>query len=334
MTLPLAQPGRQVAAKRLLIIVFSPGDTQFEDFLEIAREVSRLSPETAINIVTPRDTWEAIPPARRALPTLTVGIGTDLGRFIPARGAIRAARAIPKLEQFARFRALEIPTPETARFEPGARYDEEKWGEFVVLKPLPLSQTSTGLGLKLIRTRRLGSLSSPAAVHALTGVEGPMLVQSFIDTGDTPAHWRVLMLFGRPLYSMKFRCPIVRPPLSSDDSVIESAIVETKHPDLKKKFGVSELRELTADPRILEFATQIASAYPTIPLQGVDILEDLVTQKLYALEINGGGKVWHFSSPRGELARKVGLTREKRIAQFGAWKAAAEALISQLLAAS
>jgi len=334
MILPLAQTEKHMAAKRLLIIVFSPRDTQFEDFLQIAREVSRLSPETAINIVTPRDTFEAIPPARRALPALTVGIGTDLGRFIPPRGAIRAARAIPKLEQFARFRALDIATPETARFEPGGCYDEAKWGEFVVLKPLPLSQTSTGLGLKLIRTRRLSGLTSPAAVHALTGVEGPMLVQSFIDTGDMPTHWRVLTLFGRPLYSMKFRCPIVRPPLSSDDPVIESAIVETKHPDLKKKFGVSELRELSADPRVLDFAARIASAFPAIPLQGVDVLEDSATGKLYALEINGGGKVWHFSSPRGELARKVGLTREKRVAQFGAWKVAAEALVSELKAAS
>ncbi len=67
-------------------------------------------------------------------------------------------------------------------------------------------------------------------------------------------------------------------------------------------------------------------AFPNIPLQGIDILEESGTGRLYVIEINAGGNTWHFFSSRSALGR-IGITRKDRVAQFGAWKVATEALI-------
>jgi len=323
----VAPQGAQLTMERLLILVFSLKRADRQDFTEIAQEVQRLSPRTAIYIATPHDRYDDVPARWRELPTLTVGMGVNLGRFLPLKGALVHARAIPKLDQFARFRSTGITTPETERFKPGHTYDEARWGEFVILKPLSLGMTSSGSGVRLMRTRRLANIQGPAELASIVGSNAPVLVQSFIDTGENPTSWRILTLFGRPLFSMKFWSPLKRPSLTSDDPAIESAIVETKHPELKKKFGMEELRELTFRQDILDFASQVAKAFPNIPVQGIDIVEDLPTRTLHVLEINGGGNVWHISSPRSASTRKAGLTREKRIAQLGAWRIAAEGLI-------
>jgi hypothetical protein len=126
---------------------------------------------------------------------------------------------------------------------------------------------------------------------------------------------------------MKFWCPIQRPQLTASDDEIENAIIETKHPDLKKSFGMHDMRKLSTEPEILEFAMRVSGAFPTVPLQGIDVLKEDKTGRLFALEINGGGNVWHFSSRRAALGRAAGITREDRIAQLGAWEAAARSLV-------
>ena len=223
-------------------------------------------------------------------------------------------------------RQLELPTPSTAPLTP--KLDLSSWGEFVVLKPLPLSQTSTGDNIRLIRTRRLQDLLHSNGIGKLIPGGVPALVQQFVDTGPLPTHWRVLTLFGAPLYCMKFWCPIERPPLDAPDEIIESAIIETKHPSLKHKYGMLEMRSLEPTPEILSFATKVHGAFPTMPILGVDILQDHTTGNLYVIEINAGGNVWHFSSPRSALGRDHGIPLEQRVAQFGAWDVAANALIS------
>ena len=233
-----------------------------------------------------------------------------------------------KVEQFTRFKSLGINSPLTERFDASTDYRAEKWGEFVVLKPLPLSATSTGSGVRLIRARRLEDLKSGNRLKDFMGSDTPVLVQSFIDTGINATHWRVLTFLGKPLYSMKFWCPIPRPELTASDDEIERAIIETKHPDLRKKFRMTEMRELASEQDMLTFAERIFDAHRTIPLQGIDILREASSGKLFALEINGGGNVWHFSSPRSQIGRQGGITKDDRIKQFGAWRVAAEALIA------
>lgn len=317
--------------ERLLVMVMNPQQAGFDDFYEIAKDIQRIKPNIAVSIVTPFDTFATVHPARWKWPSVTVGIGTTLGNFIPPRGSILQSLAVKKIDQYARFKALGIGTPLTARLDQKLHYDPDIWGEFVVLKPLPLSMTSTGAGVRLIRTARLNVLNRANGLAAFMGHAAPLIVQTFINTGPHPTHWRVLTLFGHPLYSMKFWSPIARPELTASDDEIENAVIETKHPDLKKNYGMHDMRKLTLESDILDFGTRTALAYPNIPLQGIDVLKENGTGQLFALEINGGGNVWHFSSPRSTLGREGGITREDRIAQLGAWEVAAHALVEATL---
>lgn len=326
----IAVPSNKI--ERLLVLVINPAHVKVVDFLEISREIQRLEPSIAIHILTPHDKPGAVPDHRWQLPALTVGIGSELGEFIPARGGTMQAQSVKKIDQFHRFQSLGIATPMTARLDEKQRYSEDEWGEFVTLKPLALAQTSSGQDITMMRTRRLDSLCATGQIWSVLGNRGPRLVQSFVDTGKMPTSWRVLMLLGRPLHCVKNMCPALRPDLDADDREIESAIVATNHSRLPQPYSGSDKRSQESEPDILEFAHRVTQAFPRIPLQGIDIIRDANTRKLYALEINGGGNTWHFSSPLAAKSRREGLTRELRISQFNAWNVAAEALIATVVA--
>lgn len=69
-------------------------------------------------------------------------------------------------------------------------------------------------------------------------------------------------------------------------------------------------------------------ALPDVPLQGIDVLRENKTGKLYALESNPGGNTWHFSSAFGAILRdEVGDGRAKMLAQYDALPRAARTLI-------
>ena len=57
-------------------------------------------------------------------------------------------------------------------------------------------------------------------------------------------------------------------------------------------------REFTRDTDILDLASWTYSALPEIALQGVDILREASSGKLYVLEANPGGNTWIFSKER------------------------------------
>ncbi len=314
--------------ERLLVLVFDPAKAEFDDFLEISREIQRLEPTIAIHIVTPLSKPDAVPAYKWNWPAFTIGIGTSLGLFTPLRGGIMQAHAVKKLEQYHRFRSLGIATPMTERFDEKHQYLEDRWSEFVVLKPLPLSATSRGGHIMLMRTRRLEQLRKNGEIWPVLGDRMPRLVQTFVDTGNSPTIWRVMTLLGKPLHSHRTWCATPRASLDANDQVIEKTIIETKHPYFEENFSVFEKASQVSEPQVLEFAHQVSRAYSRIPLQGIDIVKDYNSGKLYALEINGGGNTWHFSSPMSKPWRDGGLSREMRISQFGAWKVAAEALIA------
>jgi hypothetical protein len=306
------------------------GDDRFDwhDLEEIAHELVRQAPDIAVHIVSPHDSNAVLSDEKWARPTLTVSFA-PLGRFQPRRGRTFVNREISKLDQIAMLRHAGINVPRAERFKFGRAYSEKEWGEFVVLKPLPLRLTSKGGNILLIRTKNLAALTPSRfpPEHALS--KGPALMQQFVDTGEYPTNWRVLTLFDEPLHSLKSRTAIARPQLTADDSEIESAIVEPKHPKFKTEFKYEDFRALESDPEILGFARQIHTAFPTVPLKGCDIIRDVNTGVLYALEVNAGGNTWHFSSQifRENRARLGG--REAFVRQFDAWKAAAAVLIRQ-----
>ncbi|MEP7172692.1 MAG: hypothetical protein ABI705_04290 [Aestuariivirga sp.] len=284
-----------------------------------------LDPSILITILTPGDKAANVKTERWNYRSVTIAIGPS-GRFTPQRGPILQNAPVPKLEQYNRFRAGGVATPRTARFEFGKRYLPEEWSEFVVLKPLPLTLTSKAGQSRLCRTRRLEQLSPRTLPEDHFLRNGPGLVQELIDTGPYPSKFRVLSLFGDPLYCSITRSMVPRVPLDASDEEIEASIIDAKNP-LSKAADKDEKRtQLAADSAVLAFAREVHGAFPRKPVLGIDILKRESDGKLFALEVNAGGNVWHLSSSKEKHRKRLG-GKEAMVAQFDAWNVAAQALI-------
>lgn len=296
------------------------------DVGDIARRVTATDPSILINIVLPSDTARVVEASRWKHRSITVAIGGSARAFVPPRGPVLECKAVPKIDQAARLEAAGIATPRTAKFSFGKRYPAEEWSEFVILKPLPLTMSSRSGLSHLYRSHRVSQLTpdSLPAGHFLH--EGPGLIQEFIDTGLHPWKWRVLMFLGEPLYSSITQSKAPRVSLDASDDEIETSIIDAKNP-LSKTFDPdSERNRLATDERVLEFARSVHACFPKRTLLGLDVLQREQDGKLYALEINAGGNVWHFSSHREGHRQRLG-GKDAMIAQYGAWDAAARALI-------
>jgi hypothetical protein len=323
--LPQRRLVRQSDKKSNLIIITGRETEDWRDFASIAQEVVRIAPDIAVHLVSPKDTAAVIDDQKWQRPGITVCVGHP-GEFIPRRGPLFHNWPVKKLDQYSRLKNAGIATPHTERFEFGRDYSEANFGEFVILKPLPLTLTSKGGSASLFRTRRLRELKLGDFPKTHFLHEAPGLVQAFVDTGRYVSKWRVLTMFGEPLYSSTSLSVVPRAELNADDKEIEESVVEPRT-DRNRDADTEGLRDrLAKDDDILAFARRMHSVFPTIPVLGCDVLRREPDGELFALEINGGGNVWHFSSYAEKHRARLG-GREAMIGQFGAWKVAANSLI-------
>ena len=308
-----------------LCLVVEPTRLDPGDFGYIARIMQSLDPSILITILAPGDKCEEVMVERWSYRSVTIAIGTS-GSFTPMRGPLLQNAPVPKLEQYSRFLDAGVATPRTARFEVGKRYLPEEWSEFVILKPLPLTMTSKAGQSRMYRTHRLQHLSphNLPADHFLR--EGPALVQELIDTGLYPSKYRVLSLFGDPLYCSITRSMVPRVSLDAGDEDIETSIIDAKNPLSKAADTDGRRNQLAADSDVLAFARKIHGAFPRKPVLGIDILKRESDGNLFAIEVNAGGNVWHLSSSQKEHRQRLG-GKEAMVAQFDAWNVAARAFI-------
>jgi hypothetical protein len=295
------------------------------DIREIVTRVQSMDGSILVTVRSPFQQSASVEEGRWKLPSLTVAFG-ESGFFVPRRGPLYECKPCPKLEQYARFVDAGLNTPRTARHVPETHYDPGLWSEFVILKPLPLTLTSRSGSCVLMRSSQLsvrGTLAFPAG-HALR--DAPALVQEFIDTGLYPQKWRVLSFLGEPLYSSITRSLVPRASLDSSDEVIESSIVDAKNKPSKYLDSEGRRNELKTDPEVLAFARRIHAVFPRNTLLGIDILRRESDGRLFVLEVNAGGNVWHFSSRKEGHRQRLG-GKNAMIAQLGAWDVAAKALI-------
>jgi hypothetical protein len=254
-------------------------------------------------------------------PTLVFSPG-NLLEFRPARGKIYAGTAIPKLEQLARFRSCGLPVPASAEIKPDTQLPEAEFGSHVVVKP-GFSEASHGHYLTLMRREAVRYRPRDSFPEDHPGRYGPMYAQQFIDTGPCVNHHRVLTLFGESLLAFNTAAVAPRPPLDASDDALASVNVKARRRD------GPIARELTYDADILELARRAYFALPEIPLQGLDIVRQTGTGKLYLLEANPGGNTWIFS--KGDMTTR--LTNALGVAhlsqQFDAFTKAAIVLIER-----
>ena len=308
------------AKSRTLILVNHPGRQERLDFEEIKEKIEAFAPAIDVQIVEAGGPANQLDERAWQRPCLVVSFATPIG-FRPKRGLIYCCRPIPKFQQLEKLNRAGIPVPLSAQLEFGKPLNGSFWGPLVVLKPTTPGFMSQG-AVFLMRTERVADLAEKVFPKGHPSRRLPVLVQRFVDTGERPSYYRVLTLFGEPLYCRKGNAVQSRPPLDASDEVLLNADIATNNE-----------RHLANDPDILRLARQTYAAMPAIPLQGVDIIREQATDRLFVLEVNPGGNTWHFSSKNTQHLRqfRTVISREERIAQLGAWDVAARALISKTL---
>ncbi|HEY4345806.1 MAG TPA: hypothetical protein VGN05_15760 [Parvibaculum sp.] len=307
-----------------LFLVNHPTGQRRQDFDEIAAKMTSLAPGIDVHIVPhdadasacdlPRDVWTR--------PSLAVSFRWP-EKFRLRRGLLYAGRPINKFLQARKYAAARIPIPKTLAYEFGRPLNRDFWGEHVIMKPTRIDMMSRGHFIFLMRTERVGELAQKIFPPDHPARTLPVLIQQFIDTGEYPESYRVLTLFGEPLYCMTFRQDHPRSALTGTDRELLSLPIASNA-------GDNYVHALIDDKEIMAFARRAARAMPAIPLQGIDIVREAGTGRLYVLENNSGGNTWHFSS-RIFLEGNQKITREHRIAQFGAFDIAAKVLAERTL---
>ncbi len=275
---------------------YRPGWQSLADLNEIARHVSDLDPTIRTFIVptTMRNSVSRKQAAR--LPTLVFSPGEMRG-FSPLRGKVYHGWPMPKAEEVRRLTIAGVPVPRTVLLTPGLELDRAVWGDFVIVKPTDLATSSYGRGIQLMRTERVRYIAPQDYASDHPGRLGPMMVQQFVDTGETITCYRVLTLFGEPLYFQFNEMADPRVDLNAADEVIERAPIANQSFTDKKRLLITE-------PDVLALARRAHEAIPEVPLKGVDILREIGTGKLYVIEVNCRGNTWHFSSAHMAATRK------------------------------
>jgi hypothetical protein len=324
--------------KRNLIIVHR-GPEYKRDFDEIALKVNALDKDIRV-YHTPFNVGFRLPHAAWQHPTLTVSL---ISKFLLPirRGPILRNGPIEKLAQQDVFKKQGIATPPALQFHFGMTLDPILFGDFVILKPMDLEQTSRGDGVQLIRRRRLQErkIWDFSADHPIRRAKKGYIVQKFIDTGEHPSFYRVQTFLGRAIYAWHSTLIQPRCPLTASDHEIETTVIASQ--------GGEKTRQLIYDKDIISIAEQVHASFPSIPTLAVDCVKESTTGKVFVLECNPGGNTWHFSSKIGEKLRlgfgneKVNgpiranaIARQMFIDQFGAFDIVAEKLVrmTQLMA--
>ena len=328
----LAQGGplRQASGMpKNLILVHDPRYQSVGDMEAIRDGVGRLNPR--VNATLAFNSLDNNRLKRRLgdFPTLVVSF-TRLKTFRPDRGRILQGRTIPKTEQMSLLDRAGIPVPKIALVTPELQLSDPDWGEFIVRKPISPGFTSHGEGVELIRAASYRYQDPSTYPDGHPGRKSKMVVQRYIHTGRKPTSYRVLTLFGEPLYCVYSTYQPTDIRLDLPDDELRKLVIATNASDRQ--------RELAAPADVLALARRIHEAVPDVPLKGIDIIREESTGTLYCLEFNPGGNTWHFSSSTSGARRDIGAFlgfppeiadakgREALLAQFNALETAARVL--------
>lgn len=309
---------------RNLILVNHPGGQSRQDLEEIAAKVVALAPEVDVHIAAHNATAaeNGLPEEIWTRPSLTVSFRWP-EKFRPKRGLVYTGRPVYKLKQLQIFQKAGLNVPRTIAYEFGRPLARNFWGEHVVMKPTVTEIASRGRFTYLLRTEAVAPLAPRLFPSEHPVRKGPVLVQKYVDTGEYATCYRVLTLFGEPLMCLLSRAKEKRPPLDAPDEVLLRSQVAANAQSRM-------INDLVAPPDILDYGRRVARTMAGVPLQGVDLIREERTGKLYVLENNSGGNTWNFSSALAAESRQF-ISREERIAQFGAWDIAARVLTERVL---
>ena len=308
---------RRPDATRNLVLVHEPFIQDRADLVAIARVIHELAPDIEVFVAsndTPSSTTRKQSSRRPAL----VYSPTELRSFQPLRGKIYAGCLIAKHVQLQRMSEAGIPVPNFAVLSGDYELDPDSFGPIAILKPSGWS--SHGHGTVMVRTALMAGLRWRRHPVVCAAGDTPMMIQRFIDTGQHPSHYRILTLFGEPIFGFRAISTIPRPDFDASDEVLEAGPLMAKH-------GQRHLI-VPVEQEVLDLARRTFDAIPATALHGCDIIRDKDTGKLFVLEINPGGNTWSFSSAWAPLLRRE-LNMPDLSAQFDAWTTCARVLVER-----
>ena len=297
---PVAPQRQAPEITRHLVIVCQPGWQNPQDFQKIGLHVRRIDPTIGV-FVFRFDQMDPAAEAAATKPSLVFSPG-PLGAFKDQRGTRYSGVLIDKVDELRRLATAGVPIPRTTVLTPGLRLDPAMWGDKVLIKPTDLKSASTGAGVRLVRTKDVGSIALPEGADAS---RYPTLVQEFIDSGPHLSHIRVLTLFGRPLLMARGIALNEHPPLDGPSEALAEIPVASHSIERRVEFFYN------ADMAAL--ARRAHEAIPEAPLKGVDIMMNHANGRLYVLETNPKSNTWHFSSQHAAETRQRRGTEHVRL---------------------
>jgi hypothetical protein len=176
-----------VNTRKNLVLVLNNKRYNPKDFLDIGSRLAQRADDIAVFAVAAGSPPSILEDAIWQRPTLTVAFSTT-GAFNPVRGPLLIGRKIEKLQQVETLRQAGVSVLPTRPFEVGMKLDPSVWGDYIILKPIPLDASSHGEGIQLFRRSRLEGLrlSDFPEQHAIH--KYAMMVQKFVDTENTRAN--------------------------------------------------------------------------------------------------------------------------------------------------
>jgi hypothetical protein len=300
---------------RNLLIILTEPEQDLADWIAIKQRIERKAPDIEVAIALNRNRNSVTARWQVRRPSLVFS-PVRLFDFVPRGGAVYCGHILGKDEQLRRLSSIGILTPRTASFSSGSSFDPGEWGEYVIVKP---NNLNSGVGIRLVRTVDLS-----ARFEELTAIANDeFLVEPYIDHSwdGYPTSYRVLTMFGRTLYCIWSRWGNKRPPLAEIAADPLGAIASND-----KTMG-GHIRSICDDPDVISLGEKAHQAFPECPVLGVDIVRDSQSGRLYVLEVNPHGAIWHLSSPLGK--RLDPELRRGLYTQFNALDLAADLLIQK-----
>jgi len=294
----------------------------FEDFRNIAKRIERLDNSIGVLIRIERFHPHEIPLQFHGLPLLTLHL-VNPPETPHTRGCTLCVKDLGKLEEYKNFVAAGMPIPKVKPYTIGETVDAAEWGDYVVLKPV---HSSHAIGNLLVPTNWLAQIERNRipATHPLAS--SPYLLQQFVDTGFHAMSFRVLSFLGQPLMCVSWRRTRAIKYPDTLDEIFSNESFTSNFKQEKNMFDEREFK-IANDDEVIEFSKQVFNAHPELPLQGIDIVREAKSGKLYVLENNSGGNVWTFSNAISPTLKAIG--RKALVTQFMAFDRAAEILVKK-----
>ncbi len=258
-----------------------------DDLAAIARHVEEIDPRIRAvvmpaglrNRIRHLDLW--------ARPALCVAMKKTGGRTL-LPGRVLAPRSLMKSGEYRRLETAGFPVPRWILIEPHTVLDPADWGPYVVEKP---NFGALGAHVLSKRTGRVKYRPPENLEDGHQGRRGGMIAQEFIYTGAWPQSFRVVTLLGKAILSYHYttigRGAALSGRWNHGKDGGPSIVSNTKD----MRVTLSEDREIIA---LCQNAHR--SAFPDIPLLGIDVVRDAETGRLHILEAHAHGPTWPFSS--------------------------------------